>query len=737
MSVLKKNRATDPVRALVQSIETAINNNGGALVTADNTKHIVSFESLSDRDYQVLEQATNGITDTLTQDFISCGLEAFNANTVAGARARDIALSAGAIAALASGNPIEYARRACSMESLVAPRGGSIVEYSREGTDYRDEVASQEAFDERELAKFMPYSIAFNVFASRQDEFSEKFFPTTVVTPDQAGIDVSVARVMVFNEVKHALTGKPVDFAKKSLINAAVDHTILQDQSTKLVPYRNPDDSTAANFIVEASHPGSVVKIAGVDVQTAPLALGPAINILGLSQYTPLIGAGVYDNTDSVDTNAGIDALYLIPAAGKLAVKFATVNAPRSSFVKSQEGNNREMTLTFKAEGLILNKDTKAIDGSAVTEIAAIVTNDWTVRVEVLVNGTLNVETGNLQVYAAPLKVTSIHAADGTEQSLTAGASGTLAGALAAMSFAGYDLRAARTNSNRRTRGLLLDTTHEVARYSIPLGAPISVSAPATGTEDASDLKALIAAARQRNSNNAVTQLFAYAAQLEAYTKGPKLPGVLAPVPGMGRYLVQPFFEKHTLDLEASINSVKSHEKAADVSAVLINACRDLAYRMYRDSRIQAALDQLNGGSGEAPTLIVGTDQVLIRHLQLPGDTRTFGTVFDSAEVVASQDARMRNTIVLTFGRKNADGPDPLSFGCHAWMPELTSTMPVNRNGATVKETMVQPRTLHFNSLPVMAVINVLNLSKVLADKIATPIADADATNPYLTGFTF
>ena len=61
--------------------------------------------------------------------------------------------------------------------------------------------------------------------------------------------------------------------------------------------------------------------------------------------------------------------------------------------------------------------------------------------------------------------------------------------------------------------------------------------------------------------------------------------------------------------------------------------------------------------------------------------------------------------------------------------------MPVNRNGATIKETMVQPRTIHFNNLPVMAVINVLNLSKVLADKIVMPATDTDVTNPYLTGF--
>lgn len=735
MSALKiSKKREDAVAKMVDLTRANLNNGGGSIAPREATQQLISLESLSDRDLISFESAVEQLENTLAADFDAVGLESFSATTPTGMKARNIALAAGAVAALAAGNPVAYAKQALSMEA-VAPRNGVLVDFNRDGTDYRDAVASQEAFDQRELENFMPYSIAFNVFASRQDDFSEKFYPTTVVTPDQGGCDVSVSRVLVFNEVRHAITGKQIDFGKKNLIDAAVDHTVLADQSTKLVPYRNPDDSTAGMFIAEASHGGSIVKVAGVDVPTAPLAMGLSIDVLGLSQYTPLIGAGVYDNSDAIDANMGVEALYLIPAGGAKAVKFATADLPRSAFVKSVEGNGREMSLTFKATDLVINKDTKAIDGSAVLEFASIVSNDYTVHLSALISGTANVETGNVQVYSSPVSVLAIYNPDGTEVSTAAGAGATLKAALEAMPLAGYDLRANRTNSNRRTRGLMLDTTYETERYQIPLGAPITVPAPATGTDETADLKALIAAARQRNSNNAVTALFQYADQLAAYVKGPKLKGAIPNVQGMGRYLVTPFFERHTLDLEASINSIKSHEKAADVSSVLVNAIRDIAYRMYRDSRIQAALDQLNGGAGETPTLLVGTDQVLIRHLMVSGDTRTFGTVFDSHEVVASQDARMRNKIVLTFARSKADGPDPLSFGTHAWIPELTSTMQVNRNGATIKETMVQPRTRHFNNLPVMAVIDVLNLSKVLADKITTPATDADTSNPYLTGF--
>lgn len=734
MSVLKKHGASnDPIRSVVNSLKITLNNAGDALATKEQTNALISFESLTERDQQVLDRAVESIMGNVAEPFKALGLEAFADTDAKTKNARDQSMLAGAIVAAASGSPAAYAAKAISMEAR-APHNGVLVD-SFGQADYR-EVASMEAFDDRELKEFMAYSIAFNVFASRQDDFAEKFYPTVVGTPDQAGIDVTVSRVRVFNEVKHAITGKAMDFQKKNLIDAAVDHTVLADESTRLVPYRNPDNSTADKFIDADVVGARAIKVSGVDVPTAPLAVGQDIGLLGLSAYAPLIGAGIYDNTDAIDARIALDSLYLQIDAASPGVAFSVLGKPRTTFVKTPEGNGREMALNFQVRDLVLNAATKAVDGSAVTAFAAIGSNNWTVRLGSNIFGSVNVETGVVSVSASPVKVVSILDASGAEVSTASGAGATLKAALEAMTIAGYDLLANRTNSNRRTRGLMLTTDTEVERYTIPLGAPISVPQPATNQDDASDLKALIAAARQRNSNNAVTQLFAYGASLEAYVKGPKVKGAIPAVQGMGRYLVTPFFERHTLDLVKSINSTKSHEKAADVSSVLVNAIRDIAYRAYRDSRLQAAYDQATGGSGEKPVLLVGTDLVLARHLMVNGDTRTFGTSFDDAEVVSSLDARMSNKIVITFGRKGGAGADPLTFGTHAWIPELTSTMPVTRNGATTKEVMVQPRTLHFNNLPILAIIEVQGLSEVLVDKIAMGTEANDVGNPWLAGLS-
>ena len=369
---------------------------------------------------------------------------------------------------------------------------------------------------------------------------------------------------------------------------------------------------------------------------------------------------------------------------------------------------------------------------------ADITAADYTVRLTVDISGTSNVETSNTKVWPSPISVASITDANSVNISLTSGGGLAIKNALEAMAFVGYDLNARRTNSNLRTRGLMLDTTTETERYTIPLGSPITVPAPTSSTRDAADLKALITASRIRNTNNAITAALNYCEALAAHVKGPKRKDIIPEVAGMGRWLVEPFFEAHNVDILKSLNSTKTHEKPDDVSAVLTNAIKDVSARMYKDSKYQAALDASSGGTGEKPRLVIITDQYIVGHLMKAGDTRTFGDYFQDFVIEASQDRRMSGKILITFVRANASkGADPLSFGSHAWMPELASTIQsINRNGATIKESMVQPRTLHVNHLPIAAIFNVTNLTEALTDKIAMSTEANDVGNPYLAGLT-
>jgi hypothetical protein len=281
----------------------------------------------------------------------------------------------------------------------------------------------------------------------------------------------------------------------------------------------------------------------------------------------------------------------------------------------------------------------------------------------------------------------------------------------------GYDLLAYRSNLNRRTRGLQVTTVMQNERYMIPLGSPVTCPNPVTATRTSTDMAAPITAARIRNDNNAVTKLLQYADTLNALMVSADRRIPVPSVEGIGRHLVRPFFERTTIVVDDIVASLNSQNRAEDVSAALVNKIREVVYRAYRDSGYQPALDALTGGTGEKPTVLIATDPVIQRHLMVSGDTRTMSIGFDH-QIVTSMDSRVYGKIFVTFVRKGQTGPDPLSFGCMAWMPELATNIQVTRNGATITETMVQPRSIHINTLPILMVFDVENLGDAVAARV-------------------
>lgn len=713
-----------PLSNLVNEFKTIMAEQGTSLVSSDTTAGIIAMESLSPIQADELSQNANSIADSLRSAFDSI-LE--SKNGLGFESLTDSQIQAGVVAAMAAGNPVEYAMAALNnrakntgdIKVIAATASGSAGRL-----DFRDEVA-MEAFDQRVLEEMMPYSIAFNVQAARQDEFSETFFPTVVISPENGGMDVTIEHTSVYNAIKHSSSGKATTFDQSNLLEAVSNADILADESTALVPFVQPDNSNLDMFIDPALVGTSVRKVSGEDIETAPLVVGKEINLIGISDHPGLIGAGILDHTDAVDPRLFVETLIFANEyddAGTPAndvLRFNVSRLPRNAFINSIEGSGREMTLNFRADALTINAATTNVDGSALGSTTLIASNDYTVRIGINVTGSAHLEYGTVEVVGATVNVLDIFDVDGNEISKSAGAGLAVVTAMKSMRLVGYELGASRTNSNRRTRGLLLNNNSQTERFAIPLGAPISAPAPIGSGRDTRDLESLISAARIRNSNNAVTTLLNYAETLRSYVINAQGGYGKVSIEGIARHVVSPFFEEIDLDMTTALNSIRSKDRADDISSALINTIRDLAYRMYRDSRYQAALDASSLG-GKRPTLLVGTDSVIQRHLMVEGDTRTFGMTFENSKIVHSFDSRMANKVIISFTRDGGEGSvDPLGFGNHGWIPELTSSMTVTRDGATYQEAMVQPRSRHVNNLPIMAVINVTNLEEVMTSKIA------------------
>ena len=713
MSLLSIKKKATGLGAAKMSIHTLLQEQGAEMSNQSIANNLVSLESLDDHARSDLETSFEHCSNELKTILSETMGEGFEVS--------DIGLEAAAITTLAIGNPAAYMQSATriGIEGMI-----ELPSYGTAGSmDYRLSP-SNEAFDEAELRKFAPHSIVFNALAAVQDPFAEAFFPTYVMSPDNAGAEVSVQRTMVFNEVSRSPTGQVTNFNKVNLVEAVQDAKVLENQTTALVPVYLADDSRAEYFVDTDVLAPVDTKVDGDEFQTSALRIDAQMDLVAMATSPNRINAQI-DSTDSIDGRVELKTVYVRvrdaanladPATGNDEVLSISVKGlPRTTFQPSAEGDSREMTLTFANNALLLSDATKAVDGSAADALSGL--SGYTASVDIKLNGTINVETGALELNASPMRVNGLVDASGTNIATATGAGKTAIDSFS-MEVIGYSLDARLTNANRRTRGILIDRTEVKERYTVPLGAPISAPQPIHGSSDsASDLRALVTTARTRTSNNAVTTLLNYVDSLRSTVARATATGTAPQVQGIGRLLVKPYFQEETIDAAAIINSTKSHEKASDFSAILVDAIRQIAYKMMDRSNYAAALEMETGGTSVKPKLIIGTDHVIAQHIIVSGDERTASIGMDF-EVVSSPDARMSGKIVLGFGRGATGKPDALGFGTHFYMPELTSTAQVSRDNATTKETQVQPRDLHVPHLPVLAVINVENIDQVFTDYI-------------------
>ena len=695
------------VAQIATQLKSDITAQGDDFIRPGNAEAVtVSIESL---DPQALSRHEASFGDV--RNSIIASLEAANIEV----DQDGVGLEAASIIAMGLGNPEDY-HSAATRATVTAGDNVTVIPDAQG-------VPAMEAFDQNAIGNYQHYSLAFNLESAQQDEFGETLFPTIVLTAETGGLDVTIEQTVVHREVRRATSGDVSDFNKKKVLDAVVDHTILESDTTRIYPIVLADGSNAKFFADDAVVGKQTIVVDGAEITTAPLKPGVAVDLLAVSSSSPLNNGQELTDEDSIDSNAGLDTIYVQisdAAATKTSVVAIKVkNLPRSSFFKSPEGKSeREMSIQFSTDTVVMTSGRQDIAGAAAEALASL--NDQKLNVSLQMSGTLDLETGELKLYNPAPSVSGLYAADGTQIAVNSGAGKALVDNLS-FELVGYTLEAYHSNANLRHRGILGSHTGKVERYSIGFNAPITAKAPINDSKrrNASDLKTITAISRTRNANEAVSKLIARADMLKSYAEAVQGDMPLPEIEGAGRHLVNPYYAELEIDMAQVINSTKSHEKAADVSDTLVNAIRSLAYPMAQDSNYQTALETITNGRETKPRLIIATDSVLQRHILVSGDERTASIGMDH-KVVTSPDKRMSGTIYLTFGREGTNGEaDPLSFGAHGWIPEMVSSAQVSRGGSTAKVTTVQTRNRHIGLLPVMAKITVKNLDKVLSQKVS------------------
>jgi len=380
------------MKSLVDDLRTGVAQRGLG-DRKDITRAILSRESMDDA-AKVLSVESEAIHLTKAQHDSARMIAALAVDPVAGMKA--------------IANPIE-----------VSKPGMLSVESSSLGvTDSLDgSVLSTESFDGQSISNAMYFSIAYNLFAARQDELGETFYPTITIDPAMSGMTITTEVTSIYTNFQRSVTGAPDKqrFNKVTLAKAIYDNTLLGGDRNRVVPVsRNADAANQANLLPALEH---VDTTTGTNVTTAPLAIGKSIGLLGISQTDAQLARGIMDAFDALDRTMNMQYVIVSltkviaanpaavpPVVGSTVVEYFRVPVsmlPGSNFTYTTQGHDKDLQMTFDSTDVIFSTSgTVMYNGAASTILGALPTGH-TVRMHVKLNGDGNTQHGDVAVYAA------------------------------------------------------------------------------------------------------------------------------------------------------------------------------------------------------------------------------------------------------------------------------------------------------------------------------------------------
>lgn len=586
---------------------------------------------------------------------------------------------------------------------------------------------SMEAYDESALRITTIHSQQFNLRHGNQDEFTETFFPTVIVGPDEAGYAISLNIVEVQNDIRREITGKLDDFGRKNIIHALVDPSILTEDQTQLIPVVR--DETEHLFVDPTIAPVRTHIQDGHPVETAPLKTRTKLPLLQISQNDAVLQTGLMGVEESIAAGVLLDKIY-IQIEGEVGgdtvtelLEFTVRHMDTANFWAPPQGDYRLLRLAFNTKNLQLKGKPRLYGGGESVLLAGLEGANLSVRLEVGATGSLNTEFGETIVSDEPISIVSVR--QGTNDlDLSDAVVAPIAAILATAKMVGYDLYAFRSNTTRRQRGQLLNNDYYTQMYPVVTRAPITIprSEIVDSGSESNDVAALLTACGIRTTASGIETLFRADEILHQHVNNDDHITNAPRVLGIARAAIKPFYKRMNIDVENELMTLNSTDLSRDVQAVLVNPIRDAVFEAYYKSAYKIVAAARHGGNARKPLVLIGTDPYTANYLMLHGDLRTLGEHFD-VKIVSSMHKDMEGKIFISFGSHEALGsnqPDPFHFGNMGWKTELVYALSTHYQGANSKQITVQPTYAHWVNLPILIRVDVKNLASAIQKR--TPL---------------
>lgn len=589
-------------------------------------------------------------------------------------------------------------------------------------------VIAQESFDGQQLNNAIYFSIAYNLGASVQDEFGETLYPTIPVSPTESGVSVSLEYVSIMREYTRDRKGTPVVDSDVDnyipVVKAMFDPSVFGVDTSALVPvFRTGENEDM--FVKDAKYVDDYTTLQ--TITTAPLKFNKAIDLLGISQTDDMLAKGTMDNTDAVDRAVSLSKIYFSLSKtddSKTEIFAYDVSGAASKrFFAPPQGHYKLLVCNFKLSGAAINtSNTKPITEAA-SEVLEQAEANTNIMLQFQINGELNTESGVVDLTAGEIRLLGVRKANG-ELCETTSTEYTKAAALVAKAkLLGYTLDAKRTNTNVRTRGVIVTNQMFSYLYPVPFRSGVTCIKSLVDYNGKENDANRIAAQSQTTgfiiSNLAVSTLVNHVESLRAANDN----GALATLKheGIGSKFTKPYFREETIDLADVVDSLESNKRDDDVRSNILQRVNNIAMDMIINSWYGPAFKVFKGNTGAKITIVIATDPNIARLIVRNGESEfEYGDRF-KFKVVSTYNELMKGRVVIVptvlDANKNTT-PDPLNFGFCAYTPTIVYEVSKTTNGAVAGELNTIPRFLHVTNLAIAAVINVSDVANVF-NKIA------------------
>ena len=637
-------------------------------------------------------------------------------------RVRENQITAATMAAIACADETKYIRALRGITKAKASNEDHVKVVQHQfngpagGIQVFENGVGLENYNEKSQRDFRVVTIGYNLAASRQDEFAERIYPTTVINPIEGGVVQVLPYIAVMKDVYHEVSGVKMDNEEVNMVEAYRDPSILDDESIALIPALDPAGSNADFFVDPALVPPYTIKNEqNLTITTAPLKANVRLDLMGNSNANLLIQRGMLEVSDTIDPAGRLKNLFVL--LGAKVVKFKVDRLPRAVFQPDLVGDTRNAVIRFDSDDLVVSGDTTFIDGSADGVINDLKTAKLSLRLSVGFGGTISLSKGDSKFGATDTYVDKVLNEDGQVMDNADPAVKAILDQLTDLAVIGFELDTRFTNTNRRQRGHLLQTRALQFRHPIPMHAPVTLPMDTMTDEGPGEVvKALTVNTNIRNSNNAVKRMLNYLAQLrEVVHNGYNRPkfGIIE---GALSAVMRPTYRYKELDLEKVIDTIKSKDRWDDVCAAILNCVKAELFPAHRDSNIEAAFRVISGNQDETPMYLFCSDKEIANYLMTKGDDRTLGAYL-KYDIVSTNNQLFDGKLVVIPTRAVQQENDILSWGQFFYVSTVIADLPITRGGHQVtREIAAIPFNLHVNNIPFALEFKITGFQKVMGE---------------------